>query len=153
MRPFHHVALLVFGFAMLASCAGPISLSRDFVTLAGHSRDEDFRAVTGDDARVWLRRFRDPNGADLEFWVQALQHDFVQQRGYELIGDGDVRDADGRRGHWFECATNVDGERVGYLIALWAEDGDVVVVEFGARGAVFEARVDEVRRALRTVRG
>ena len=49
--------------------------------------------MTGDDARVWVRRFQDPNGADLAFWAEALEHDFVDQRGYdplELSGDTDI---------------------------------------------------------------
>ena len=145
------VLLLALAFTA-AACATPIELSRDFVALAGHDSGSDFRAVTGDDARVWLRRFDDPNEADLAFWAQALEHDFERQRGYDIVGKGDVMDADKNRGRWFECTANVDGERIGYLIAVWAGDGEVLVVEFAARGDVFAERVNSVRRALRTVR-
>ncbi len=136
---------------LAAGCAVPITLDRDFVTLAGHDTGHDYRAVTGDDARVWVRLFHDENEADQKFWVEALQHEFVQQRGYDLVDTGVVRNADGDEGAWFHCAANVDGDRVGYLIAVWADDGDVRVVEFAARHDVFEARVEGVRAALRTV--
>jgi len=138
--------------ALMTACVTPIELSRDFVSLAGHESASDFRAVTADDARVWVRRFDDANEADLEFWAQVLEHDFVQQRGYDLVGQGDVENADHERGRWFECVTNVRGERVGYLIAVWANGSDVLVVEFAARGEIYGNRVECVRVALWTVR-
>lgn len=152
MSPLRTVALLLSALVMVG-CAAPITLSRDFLTLAGHDGDADYRAVTGDDARVWVRRFRDPNAADLAFWAKALEHDFVQQRGYDLVDKGDVKNGDGEPGRWFECAANVRGNRVGYLIAVWVDGDEVLVVEFAAQSDVFAARVESVRKALRTVRG
>ncbi|MFO1077056.1 MAG: hypothetical protein U1E73_04940 [Planctomycetota bacterium] len=137
--------------ALLAGCATPITLSKEFVTLAGHDTAADFRAVTGDDARVWLRRFEDPNAADLAFWAKSIEYDFVQQRGYDLVAQGDATDADGNKGRWFQCTANVSGDRIGYLIAVWAAGRDVTVVEFAARAEAFEARVEQVKRALHTV--
>ena len=99
-----------------------------------------------------MRRFHDPNAADLAFWSQALEHDFVQQRGYDLVDSGAVSDAVGSAGRWFECTANVRGERVGYLIALWVEGETVVVVEFAAQAEIYATRVGDVRTALKTVR-
>jgi len=71
-----------------------------------------------------------------------------------------VKNAAGRAGRWLELAANVQGRRVGYLVAVWVVDPwwplakqYVRVVEFAAPDAVFRARADAVKKALATVRG
>ncbi len=140
-------ALLLLSL-LAGACATPIHLPKDFLELTDRS---DFQAVTGDDARIWIRELTDPNEASLDFWATALEHDFTKQRGYELVKKGDVK-AHGATGRWFECAANVRGERIGYLVALWVSGHDLTVVEFAARAEVFAARVEAVRTALKTVR-
>jgi hypothetical protein len=125
-----------------------MDLPKDFLELEGRS---DFQAVTADDARVWIRQFSDRNEAPLAFWVGVLEHEFTHKRGYELVKKGDVNASLGT-GNWFECVANVRGERIGYLVALWASDGEITVVEFAARAEIFAARVDGIREALTTVR-
>ncbi len=147
-RCSHVVALLVTALAA-SGCTTPIRLPKDFLELKSSG---DFRAVTGDDARVWVREFEDPNSASLAFWSTALEHEFTQQRGYDLVGKGAVKNRDGEDGAWFECATNVEGRRVGYLCAVWVDGGEVQVVEFAADAEIFAARVEGVRTALKTVR-
>ncbi|MCC7063548.1 MAG: hypothetical protein IT456_12140 [Planctomycetes bacterium] len=137
-------------FLLFAACATQMDLPKDFLQL---SESEQFRAVTGDDARVWIREFEDENAASREFWAQAVEYDFVQQRGYELIAKGEVKNRSGVAGDWFECATNVGGARYGYLVAIWVSGTNIKVVEFTARDEVWKARVESVRAALRTVRG
>lgn len=132
-----------------ASCGITMRLPQDFLRLEDRG---DLQAVTGDDARLWAREFSDPNEAPLAFWAAAVEHDLVQQRGYELVGKGEVEGRRGAAGIWLECAANVDGDRIGYLLALWVHGRDIRVVEFAARAEVFAARVDEVRKALPTVR-
>jgi hypothetical protein len=149
--------LCAASFILCAGCAVPVELAKDFVTLSAYDDYPDYRAVTGDDARVWLRRFDDHNDGDLAFWAQALAHDFAE-RGYDVIEQGEVEDAGGEQGHWLRCAANVQGERTGYLVAVWVaphswSDGcTVTVFEFAARDDVFAARVDDVKKALATVR-
>ena len=140
-------------------CALPIQLSADYLVLDGYDEDADFRAVTGDDARVWIREFTEENDGNLEFWAQALEFDLLQQRGYQLVGKGEVADADGSPGRWLECAANVRGERFGHLIAIWVtgrglrKGCTVRVVEFTARAEVWKTRVEAMHAALRTVDG
>ncbi len=140
--------------AALALFAGACSISmrlpKDFLRL--ESRGHDLQAVTGDDARIWAREFRDANEAPLSFWAAAIEHDLVQQRGYELVAKGEVEGKRGAGGVWLECAANVRGERIGYLIGLWVHGREVRVLEFTARAEVFAARIDEVKKALPTVR-
>ena len=152
-------ALPVLLAALALACAGcgtTMALPKDFLQL---QRESDYRAVTADDARLWVRRFADPDAGELEFWARTLQHDLVELRGYELVGNGDTHDADGHAGRWFEFRTNVDGERKGYLIAVFVlpkklpvlSSQHICTVEYTAREAVFAARLDAVRAALATL--
>jgi hypothetical protein len=135
----------------LAACAAPMQAPPLFVEL--RDAGGGFRAVTSDDARLWVRDFRDPTTASIEFWAEALRQDFVQQRGYQWVDSGEVKNQEGAVGRWLELATEVDGERFGYLIALWVDGNRVRVVEFTARADVFALRLPAVRQALATVRG
>ena len=143
LRPFS--CFLLFA----AACATPIQLPKDYLELRGR---DGFQAVTGDDARVWIREFETRERAPLTFWATALEHDFVEQRGYDLVERGEVKNRNGRAGNWFECTANVRGERIGYLVAVWVDGDDVQVVEFAAKADVFAARVETMKAALRTVR-
>jgi hypothetical protein len=152
-------SILLLALLPVAACATPMQLPPDFVELGGTS---DFQAVTGDDARLWLRELSDPSEATLEFWANALEHDFTNQRGYQLVEKGEVKTDEGATGRWLQWNTNVGGERIGYLVAIWVtpawswlglrDPQGITVVEFAARAEVFAARVEAVRAALKTVR-
>lgn len=158
VRSFARVgAILLVG--VLGACAGaPMQAPPEFVELKGGG--DVWRAVTSDDARLRVRDVVDPTeGADAQFWANALRQDLVHQRGYEPIGSGEVENRGGGAGHWLEFAANVRGERVGYLVAVWVVDGRwpfgaprVRVVEFAGNEAAFRARRDAVVEALGTVR-
>jgi hypothetical protein len=146
IRPCSAAALLLS--FVLGACQTPVQLPPDFVQLEGY---DEFLAVTGDDARFCIRELEAGQAAPLDFWAQAVEFDFTQQRGYQLVGKGALTNRDGRGGHWIECLANVSGERVGYLIAVWVSGATVHVAEFAAREDVFKVRVDAVRAALTTV--
>ena len=134
-----------------AACAAPIRLPDAFVRL--RDSGEGYRAVTSDDARIWVRDLWDPTEGNVAFWTATLKNDYVEQRGYELVDEGDVLDAAGETGRALEFTTNVRGARVGYLIALWVRGRTLQVVEFAAPQAAFAERRAAVRAALGTVRG
>lgn len=144
--------------ALLAGgCSLPIELSEDFVQL--RDAGQGFRAVTSDDARVWVREFYDPTDGDVSFWIGTLKNDFVDQRGYELVAEGEVQNGDGEAGRWLELTANVRGQRIDYLVAVWAKSDWrfwrtgcwVQIVEFAASHDVFVDRIDAVRASLSTV--
>lgn len=142
---------------LTAACAAPLTLPKEFVELKDPG--EGYRAVTSDDARLRVREFREATEGDVAFWGETLRLDLVQQRGYEPVDAGELTNAVGV-GRWYEFAANVDGERVGYFVAVWARPASwllgspkLVVVEFAARDAVFRQRLAAVRAALATLRG
>lgn len=141
-------ALVVLA-SLASACSVSMQLPKDFLELED---GDELKAVTGDDARVWARVFEDDHEASLAFWAAAVEHDLVQQRGYDLVAKGELEGKRSAAGTWFECAANVRGERIGYLLALWVAGDEVRVVEFTARAEVFAARVEAVKKALPTVR-
>lgn len=154
MRPRPLPASLLLAAFVLPACATPMKTPPDFLYLKSAP---DYRAVTADDARLWLRTFDDPDAGDLAFWAKTLRADFEERRGYRFVGEGDVTGASGDQGKWMEFATHAGGEDVGYLVAVFVLPGwlvfgqDLCVVEFCAPEPVFRARVDAVRDALATV--
>jgi len=139
------------GAALLlaAACSTPIKLPSSFVQLRDDG--EGFRAVTSDDARVWVRRMYEPTLGDIAFWAETLKRDFVDERGYELVGEGEAANAAGETGRWIEVTANVQGDRVDYLVAVWVDGNWLKVVEFAAAHDVYVERVEAVKAALATV--
>lgn len=150
------IGLLALAFA---ACATPIAVPADFAQQRG--ADAALVAATADEAVLRVRDVDDPTtGSNAKFWIDALRTEFVDQRGYVEVARGTVPDAGGVEGEWIEFTTNVRGERVDYLAAVWARRGglfglggpNLQVVEFAARSGAYAARIEGVKAALRTVR-
>lgn len=144
-------ALLVLLCCQLLAACGALKLQLPAEFLPLEERP-DFKAVTADDARVWCREFSEPNGGDLAFWAETLRHDLVEQRGYTLVAEGDVADGDSHAGKWFECAATVDGERRGYLVAVFRIDRGLLKKRPYVRTLEFTAREEDFQRLLPAVK-
>lgn len=142
--------------SLMAACATPpITPPPEFVELKDPG--EGYRAVTADDARLRVRNLDDETAADAKFWAGTLRSDLAQ-RGYEAVGEGAIADQTGVQGQWLEWVANEQGERVGYLVAVWPRTKGLVwprpylqVVEFMARDAIYKQRIDAVKKALGSV--
>jgi hypothetical protein len=154
MRPLAHWLLLPLLFA--TACAVPMTPPPDFVVLKDPG--DGWRAVTADDARLRVRDLAEPTEGGVAFWAEALHKDLLL-RGYVANGSGEVKNAAGTVGRWHEFTANVQGERTGYLVAVWVIEpglfgkGGLRVAEFAAKDDVFQARVEAVRAALTSVKG
>jgi hypothetical protein len=153
MRAPHVLVLAVL--ATFAACAFPLQLPKEFVEL--RDRGDGHRAVTADDARLRVRDLPEATEGSVDFWADTLGNDCVQQRGYELVERGEVKDRDGVAGRWLQFSANVAGEKTGVLVALWVRtrtfgNSYLQVAEFAARHDVFTARLPAVKQALATLR-
>ena len=140
----------------VAACATPIELPSSFVEL-GDSGD-GYRAMTSDDARVWVRTMTDPSPGGVDFWAQSVKRDFVEQRGYDFVRASDVENAAGQSGRCLEFIANHHGRRVDYMIAIWSRDRswpwsgkEIRLVEFAAASEAYERLRASVRSAMSTV--
>lgn len=143
------VAVAVLVFVSRRTPPAPIDLPPGFVHLEDHG--SGYRAMTSDDARLWVRRWHEPTVAEAAFWSDILQKELLE-RGYQRRAEGEVQAQGGRNGRWLEFEANLGGERMRYLVAVWAVEHEVQVVEFGAGNASYDRHVAAVRTALSTVR-
>jgi hypothetical protein len=143
----------------LAACALPIQVPAEFAQQRG--AEYALIAATADEAVLRVRDVDDPTtGSNAKFWIDALRTEFVEQRGYVEVARDTVPDVNGVEGEWVEFTTNVRGERVDYLAAVWARRGGLFdlggpylqVVEFAARSGAYASRIEAVKASLRTVR-
>jgi hypothetical protein len=117
-----------------------------------------FKAVSPDDARIWVHEFDDPyEGGTLDFWAQTMKADFVQGRGYTLIEEGKAKDGEGREGIEYVFEVTAGGAAQRYLVDIFYVEGcfcgdnEICVVEFVARKPLFEKYLADVRAAVATL--
>lgn len=146
------VALAALGL-LLGGCSLAMDLPPEFLRV---SEAPGLCAATPQDATLQVRNFAESDAGTLDFWFAALRHNLVDARGYEVLQETAVSDAVGRPGKLLRCMTTHAGERVGYLVAVFVIDGwwsdTIRVVEFSAKEAEFQARVDAVQAAIATLR-
>ena len=154
--PRWRCSLVLLALLAMTACATPIELPSSFVELGDGG--DGFRAMTSDDARVWVRTMTDPSPGDVDFWAETLKRDLVEQRGYEFVSACDVENAAGESGRCLELVANHRGQRVDYMIAIWARDRawpwsgkEIRLVEFAAEHEAYERRIDAMREAMSTV--
>lgn len=136
-----------------AACAMHMDVPEGFLRLKGREIG-DVKAVTADDARIWVREFDVDQGASLEFWMRALRTELEQARGYRLEpNEQEMVDAEGHKGRTLEGTIAMGGEVRGYLIAVFPlGESKLRVAEFSARQDLFAKHIDAVRKAVTTAR-
>jgi hypothetical protein len=113
----------------------------------------EVKAITPDEARLWVREFDDPHEATLAFWGETLRNELVKNRGYVLIGERRVSDQAGREGLELLLETTSQGQAHRYLVTVFVVEGRIRVGELVAPKAVFDRYVEDVRKALATLSG
>lgn len=149
------LASLAALFLPLASGCGAISMAppEGFATISRGA--SELKAVSSDDALIWVRSFDEPHPAGLAFWAETVRNDFVENRGYTLLDEEPVVDGAGNEGRLCLYETTVGGSPHRYIFALflldrWPSD-TIVAVEFAAPKPVFEKHIERVKGAIATL--
>lgn len=149
--------LLLIGLSFVVlTTTGCLTLTPpDGFLVVEQSRDE-FRAVSSDEAKLWVREFKDRLQGDYGFWVDALKNDFEENRGYTLLSEQEVTDDKGRTGLELLIEVTADGGPQRYLITVFVREGmfsnTIRVAEFVAAKTVFDEHLEGVRSAVRSLR-
>ncbi len=137
----------------LTSCVA-IDLPNDFLEVDRGLGE--LKAVSSDGALFWTRKFKDPHRGNLEFWSNALESDFADNRGYVMLEQGETTLAGGRQRYESVWETRTRGVSYRYLVTLEVIQGwfgnKIVVSEFVAPSATFDGYVDEVRAAVASMK-
>lgn len=149
------VQRLVFGGALALlspSCVTMQVPDRFLVTERG---TDELKAITPEETKLWVRDFGDPDRGDLAFWSETLRRDLVDNRGYTLLAEGKVEDAEGNVGRELLLEATIQGRAVREMLALFVYAGTfenrIRVVELVGEKEPFDAVVEEVRAAVRTL--
>jgi len=146
-----------WGSALLiaTSCgllSGCLTLDVPARFLVVEKRSSEIRAMSPDEARIWVREFTDENRGDLEFWSEALREEFVENRGYTALEEEATTDAAGRAGRVLVYEATLEGAPHRYLCALFVVPGwwsnTIRVVEFVAPKPLFDGYVADVKSSL-----
>jgi hypothetical protein len=116
---------------------------------------DSLKAITPEDARLWVREFSDSTRGNLSFWSQALRNDLVGNRGYTLIEERKVKDIEGRDGSEMLFEVTAGGRAQRYIVALYVFEGlfsnTIRVAEYVAPKGLQEKYEAEVRKAFAAI--
>ncbi len=148
-------ALGTLALFMLGGCSSiEMELPPDFLQL--QTGGFELKAITPDDARLWVREFEDRDQGDLQFWASSLKVDLEENRGYSPVEETELRDDQGREGIQMRFALTTEGEPHGYLVAVFVFEGSstntIRVAEFVAPSGVFQHHLEGVKAALVTIK-
>ncbi|HNR99337.1 MAG TPA: hypothetical protein PKX48_08860 [Planctomycetota bacterium] len=156
LRSSSRKALAVLALAVLAGGCVSMQVPPSFLVIDKGA--SEFKAVSHDGARIWVRKFSDPYEGTLDFWAKTVKTEFVDGRGYTLIEEGTARDGKGREGVEFVFEVTAGGTPQRYLVDLFVIEGGflsgnaICVVEYSARKPVFEQYLKDVRAAVATLK-
>lgn len=146
----------VSALSSLSACAWQMELPPRFLRL--DSSTDELKATTPDDARLWGRELTVTGDGTLDFWMTTLRHELLA-RGYELQREFPVTDGDGTKGQAMTFLACVEGEELGYLVALFLEPGGLLtdsdtlrLLEFVAPHDAWQRDHDAVEAAITTLR-
>ena len=109
----------------------------------------EIKAITPEESKLWVRSFSDADHGGLAFWADALRADLKTNRGYMIVSEADVKDADGNAGKEIVLESTVNGQPVRELLAVFVHPGwmsdSLRVLEYVAPKAAFDKEVDGVR--------
>ena len=134
----------------LAGCKLTMDVPSKFIVI-DHGMHE-IRAMSPDQARLSVLDLGDNKEGDLTFWSEAMRNDFQGNRGYALVEERKVKDAAGRDGAESVWETTLDGTAQRYLATLFIVGSRVRVAEYLAPKAIFEKYLEDVRKAIATLR-
>jgi len=113
------------------------------------------RALTPEESKLWVREFDDDSKGTLAFWSEALKADLIKSRGYTLVEEATVKDANGRAGMSMVLETTLSGRPVREFLAVFVVPGwfsnTIRVVEYVADKDAFTTEVEGVRTSLGTL--
>ncbi len=117
---------------------------------------DQIKALSSDEARFWVREFKDANQGDLAFWSEAIQEEFVKNRGYLSISEEKIQDGTGREGTLLTFESTLNGVPHRYLFAMFVIPGwsanTIRVAEYLAPVEIYEKYEVSIEQSIRSLR-
>ena len=159
-RPVSMIAAIVgcmSGLILLAGCATfRLPTPENFARV--ELSNERFRALTPQEDKLLVRHFVVSERQTLKFWADSVRNNFVQERGYTLVNEGEFKTNAGLAGHRFLFEISINDVPYNYLLVLFAAEGSyrlfwkrqhIYVAEFLCEKKNYEKNTAAVEKALK----
>ncbi len=111
----------------------------------------ELMAITADESKFWAREFAVDEPASLEFWTDALKRHLIEQRGYKLLEEETVADAEGVKGTALQFEVFSQGRTYLYGITLFPVPRALLSTTDTIRVAEFVATKEQFPRYVAAV--
>jgi hypothetical protein len=146
------VLSLLASLPFLAGCMS-MEVPQEFLVI--ESGSSELKALSADDAKIWVKQFSDSHQGDLSFWSDALKNDLVDNRGYTLLEEGTATDGTGTEGVEYLFEATLSGRAQRYLLFLFVHPGwmsnTICTVEYVASKEIFDEHLAKVRESVKTL--
>jgi hypothetical protein len=117
----------------VAACGRPfdVKTAPGLVELDDQGPRYDYRAIAPEGVVVSVRAVKIGEKGDLAFWSRATELRMRQLDGYALLGNSDVKSADGTPGHEMVFGHDEGGKPYVYTLRVFVAHGRVFLVETG----------------------
>ncbi len=133
---------------------GAVDLSMPEGFLIVNRKRKEVKAVTSNDAKLWVRELAVSKNGSIKFWADALVNHLVTNRGYELIDARIISGKHGREGRELTFDVVAGGVPSRYLVTLfvrrrpfWSRNNAIRVIEFVAPRNEFEEYVTQLHES------
>jgi len=107
------------------------------------------QAVSFDRVVYQVKRVGNKPFADLAFWQVALK-ERLTKAGYVVTADGAL-DAAGKPGYYIETTAPRGASDYMYLVALFVQDKNLIVIESAGEVAAYKAQREKILAAIKAV--
>lgn len=146
MSPIRPLAALLLAAWLLGGCT-PMPRSAAPAEFASYDNTDALQAVSAERVVYQMRRLDNKPFAALGFWQVALKERLLKA-GYVLTGDGAI-EASGHKGYYIETTAPRGTADYAYVVALFVQDKNLIVIESGGELAAFKAQRDKIFAAIR----
>ena len=145
--------LIITAAAGLPGCLpGTLKLPEHFVSVDEEDRgDYLVRGVSADGVVVALRSRENLKNGSLKFWHEAVRSELAG-RGYRLGETEDITSDAGVAGKMMTFSVRSRGVPFTYILALYVQPRQVLIVEAGGKADDIKARLDDIHKSLLTAR-
>ncbi len=112
-----------------------------------------WRATTADGVVLAVREIdNDPKGP-IEFWTRAIENSMRQRGGYALLGQGDVKNAQGLTGKQLRFGHDEASKPHLYTVTVFVTDSHIYVLEAGGTKEQMQAQAKQIDWWVRSFTG
>jgi hypothetical protein len=149
----------LLGSALLGSILGgtgcnkfSVQTPQRFVSLERFRTETRYKAVSPDNAVIFIRSFEHKDRGSLAFWVEILKKEMTLRKGYKLEKTESVKTGGGHEGRRLTFTSKSGKTPYTYAVALFVTSSWIHSIETAAKAEVYEAHQQDFDQAISSFR-